>query len=141
MPRNTTNTAPTLRLPEPRSEFITHASNAATHFGISADAHRVPSPLNGEKVAEGRMRGENAHGFGSRETADEHELTLPPLTPALSPLRGEGTAHRRAWIIYALFAEYRVRPLGSEKIHRIAARLTATITTPRLGVYAVSETI
>ena len=34
-------------------------------FKSFRDDHRVPSPLNGEKVAEGRMRGGNAHDCSS----------------------------------------------------------------------------
>src|SRR5436190_11662791 len=54
------------------------------------DAREIPSPLNGEKVAKGRMRGGNANGSGSVDSFSKHRLTLSPLTPALSPLRGEG---------------------------------------------------
>jgi hypothetical protein len=50
----------------------------------------IPSPLNGEKVAEGWMRGGNPRGSGSCLSFSRREPTLPLLTPALSPLRGEG---------------------------------------------------
>src|SRR5436190_13805546 len=50
----------------------------------------IPSPLNGEKVAAGRMRGGNTCGSGSIDSFSQHQLTSSPLTPALSPLRGEG---------------------------------------------------
>ena len=54
-----------------------------------ADARRVPSPLNGEKVAEGRMRGGNAHDSDSREDSNPVASVTTPH-PTLSPLRGEG---------------------------------------------------
>ncbi len=47
----------------------------------------VPSPLNGERV---RVRGGQAHTHSHFESA----MTFPPLTPALSPLRGEREASR-----------------------------------------------
>ena len=49
-----------------------------------------PSPLNGEKVAEGRMRGGHADDFGSHTQTFQHQSASSPLTPTLSPLRGEG---------------------------------------------------
>ncbi len=45
----------------------------------------VPSPLNGERV---RVRGDAVERAGHVESL----TTFPPLTPALSPLRGEGEA-------------------------------------------------
>ena len=50
----------------------------------------IPSPLNGEKVAKGRMRGGKADGSGSVDSLSKRRLTSSPLTPAHSPLRGEG---------------------------------------------------
>jgi hypothetical protein len=41
------------------------ASSAGLHSGTRRNIRRVPSPLNGEKVAEGRMRGGHASDFGS----------------------------------------------------------------------------
>jgi hypothetical protein len=46
---------------------------------------RIPSPLNGEKVAEGRMRGGHTHNSGLCDKAILHQLTLPPLTLSPSP--------------------------------------------------------
>jgi hypothetical protein len=55
----------------------------------STGVHRVPSPLNGEKVAKGRMRGGNAQDSDSRERIPIPLPTSPPLTLTLSPLRGK----------------------------------------------------
>ena len=52
-------------------------------------ARVIPSPLNGEKVATGRMRGGNTHGFGSIDSLSHHQSTLPPLTPGPLPVEGE----------------------------------------------------
>jgi hypothetical protein len=70
------------------SEFGTNVLSAATQLGISAEAHRVPSPLNGERV---RVRGDSARTLSHCESA----IAFPPLTPALSPLRGEGETASR----------------------------------------------
>jgi hypothetical protein len=78
-----------------RFEEVTSATRAKTHIELSVDARCVPSPLNGEKVAGGRMRGGNARGFDSREITHKRSLALPPLTLTLSPLRGEGTRSAR----------------------------------------------
>jgi hypothetical protein len=105
MTSSTPNTAPALRLPEPRSEFpgsaralaccvarprgtperpnIFHTpefSNASLNTG---DALLVHSPLTGERV---RVRGGSARGLSHFESA----TTFPPIIPALSPSRGEG---------------------------------------------------
>jgi|SRR5215218_10063204 len=58
--------------------------------GISRGGHHVPSPLNGEKVAKGRMRGGETFDFSSHIFTFQCQLALSPLTPALSPCRGEG---------------------------------------------------
>ncbi len=50
---------------------------------LGAVTTRVPSPLNGEKI---RVRGGAARGYGVAHCC----IPFPPLTPALSPLRGEG---------------------------------------------------
>jgi len=68
-------------------------SHAGTRYGKATSIPRVPSPLNGEKVAEGRMRCGYTHDFGLRFAGGYSQLTSSPLTLTLSPLRGEGTAH------------------------------------------------
>jgi hypothetical protein len=65
----------------------------------------VPSPLNGERV---RVRGGAAHRSPSRSEPPD----LPPLTPALSPLRGEGET-------LALVAQVLARLLPSSRIKRV----------------------
>ena len=45
---------------------MANAFDADTRMEEPADARRAPSPLNGEKVAEGRMRGGNAQDSDSR---------------------------------------------------------------------------
>src|SRR6266545_4710051 len=60
------------------------AARSQTHKASQTGAALlVPSPLNGERV---RVRGGSAHTLSHFESA----TTFPPLTPALSPLRGEG---------------------------------------------------
>lgn len=95
MPRGIPSIAHALRLPEPRSEFIMHASNAAAHFGIRSNVLRVPSPLNGERVAAGRMRGGKTRGFDFGEERQSGSLASPLLTLTLPPLRGKGTGYWR----------------------------------------------
>jgi NodT family efflux transporter outer membrane factor (OMF) lipoprotein len=75
-----------------------HQDVFAADIGMeeSTDARRVPSPLNGEKVAEGRMRGGNAHDSGSREDSNPIASVTTPH-PALSPLRGEGALTTRSF--------------------------------------------
>jgi hypothetical protein len=68
-------------------------SDAETRMEEPADARRVPSPLNGEKVAEGRMRGGNAQDSDSRQDCDCVASVITPH-PALSPLRGEEHSQR-----------------------------------------------
>ena len=75
-----------------------NASGADTHMEESADARRVPSPLNGEKVAEGRMRGGNAQDSDSRDDSNPVASVITPH-PALSPLRGEGALTTRSFHI------------------------------------------
>jgi hypothetical protein len=86
-------------------------------FRISGKDRRVPSPLNGEKVAEGRMRGGNTHDFGSCASTFRSQLTLPPLTPALSPLRGEGEHTSRLRFMSRLL----IAPsfFGAEKLFQV----------------------
>ena len=47
------------------------------------NAREFPSPLNGEKVAAGRMRGGNTRDSASVDSYSQYHLTLSPLTPAL----------------------------------------------------------
>jgi hypothetical protein len=54
--------------------------------GLSISVDRVSSPLNGEKVAEGRMRGGHARGFGSSIETMSRQSTSSPLTLNPSPL-------------------------------------------------------
>jgi hypothetical protein len=54
------------------------------------------APLNGEKVAEGRMRGGHAHDFDSHlPIRADTDVTTPH--PALSPVRGEGLEFGHFW--------------------------------------------
>src|SRR5436190_1391213 len=76
-------------------------------FGISRDSGHNPSSLHGEKVAEGRMRGGRTRRFSMRTYTFQHPLALSPLSPALSPLRGEG--ERSASPFRGAFAKWRVR--------------------------------
>ena len=108
-----------LRKPRPKSR------------GVGQCARVIPSPLNGEKVAEGRMRGGNAHGFGLIDSLSHHQSTSPPLTPALSPLRGEGESHRAAGCFStAGHSSRRSKDVGMDQGRRrfgCAVRNTATL--------------
>src|SRR5215207_4182321 len=53
----------------------------------SVSAHRVPSPLNGEKVAEGRMRGGNTR---DSDSALRSSTSIGVTTPHPNPLPVEG---------------------------------------------------
>ena len=50
---------------------------------LETGAREIPSPLNGEKVAKGRMRGGNADYSGLYNGLFKDGLALSPLTPAL----------------------------------------------------------
>ena len=63
------------------------------------DVPRVPSPLNGEKVAGGRMRGGNAQDSDLGENSDSVASVTTPH-PALSPLRGEGALIARSFHVH-----------------------------------------
>jgi valyl-tRNA synthetase len=84
------------------SEFCDWYLEAAKAALIKPTSETAPSPLNGESA---RVSGENAQGFPSSlatsvsdrpasASASEDHRTASPLTPALSPLRGEGEARR-----------------------------------------------
>ena len=82
-----------------------HASTVCKHRSVfdadarmkeSADTRCVPSPLNGEKVAEGRMRGGNAQDFDLRRDSN-HVASVTTPHPALSPWKGEGALITRSF--------------------------------------------
>jgi hypothetical protein len=74
-------------VPGDRTDNVRHAGIS---FRMSRCGRGIPSPLNGEKVAEGRMRGGQTHRSGFHPAGFQHRSALSPLTPALSPSRTEG---------------------------------------------------
>ena len=101
----------------------------------STDARRVPFPLNGEKVAEGRMRGGNAQDSDWRDDANPVASVTTPH-PALSPLRGEGAVTTRSFHVCPLSDDEQrwVCSLAGQSTHplsvRIANSLRASFTEP-----------
>jgi len=77
-----------------------NAANAETGFEIPANAHRVPSPLNGEKVPEGRMRGGRVEDFDLRERLQGAAVGV--ITPHPNPLPVEGRGDQKRAGIRAL---------------------------------------
>jgi hypothetical protein len=73
--------------------------DADTRMEELIDVHRVPSPLNGEKVAEGRMRGGNTQDSDGREDSNPVASVTTPH-PTLSPLRGEGALTTRSFHVH-----------------------------------------
>jgi hypothetical protein len=75
-----------------------NAANAERDFGNSADTRRVPSPHNGEKVAEGRMRGGPV-----QKTPIVKKASLATAASPVSPARRRSdvdhkyTASRSVW--------------------------------------------
>ena len=98
-----------------------HGVHADAHLSDETSVHRVPSALNGEKVAEGRMRGGHTSGSDSCSFIGRDQLALPPLTLTLSPLRGEGTANWHARCNYTSFVEFHSKPFNSEQIFHASA--------------------
>ena len=87
--------------------------DADTGMEESRDALRIPSPLNGEKVAEGRMRGGNTKDSDSRKNSNPVASVTTPH-PTLSPLRGEGPLTTRSAPVHSHKTRCALSPVGAQ---------------------------
>src|SRR5215203_2080617 len=65
----------------------------------SGDGRRAPSPLNGEKVVEGRMRGGHTKGSGSHRRLAKFMGVITPH-PGPLPVEGRGRTQRLSDLLY-----------------------------------------